>query len=633
MNYTKMAGQFVCKMAMPLALMFAACSTDNGNGVSKVEGIPGTEMGGSSDEPRIIASLMGRAYYAPDQENGNDRSSEGLGVSVPVNIFSQSGQVILRAVDSVTLEPVGDSSYTASFCVSQNQLTGETQDCSEFGGEGVARFTDIELNSPIVLLEAVSGEVLLKMVMDLRDSGTFMIDALSDLVVSRVKTLVESGQSFTVSKAQAEMEVANIFGFGGQNPFAEENLAGSSEIAVWRRAYNEVVPLGLLGLIKEEFNGSETRFSDNVKKSFVDRIEGSYMMNVLEISQSVFDGISEAFAAYYLECIQKKNYYAGLLAGVFGYGKCSAENEGLFADISGKTFELKCQSGSWNLIYLRTKGYDVVHTFGSMTDARDGNAYKTVTIELGETSQTWMAENLNYAVDGAECFKGKESYCSIYGRVYSLASFLDSSYIKYASVEDCVARKTVELMEYEQSSDTSYWAEIAREDYCGESFRENPENVDWNKVVDSLDVLNFNVCPEGWRMPKYEDWKSLFSYLRNRFDITSSGDVYTPRLEFELLLENYGNPTGFGMKLLWNVYGEPESYRLGMTGPGDYLFEPTVLSEDSRDPASVYAYADVFGSIVTTAFPRKEGFAYKSFRIGFNYGKPGVGFVRCIKAE
>ena len=51
MNYTKIAGQFVCKMAMPLALMFAACSTEDGNAVSKVDGTPGTEMGGASAPP------------------------------------------------------------------------------------------------------------------------------------------------------------------------------------------------------------------------------------------------------------------------------------------------------------------------------------------------------------------------------------------------------------------------------------------------------------------------------------------------------------------------------------------------------------------------------------------------------
>ena len=93
MNYTKMAGQFVCKMAMPFALMFAACSTDDGSAVSKVEGTPGTEMGGSSDEPRIIAyeniSLRVRAYYAPANEN--QQSSEEIAVSIPQNTFLNGG--------------------------------------------------------------------------------------------------------------------------------------------------------------------------------------------------------------------------------------------------------------------------------------------------------------------------------------------------------------------------------------------------------------------------------------------------------------------------------------------------------------------------------------------------------------
>ena len=69
MNYSKTAVQFVCKMAMPLALMFAACSTDEGNTViSMMENTPGApmEMGGSSEEPNIIArvdtiALKGRA--------------------------------------------------------------------------------------------------------------------------------------------------------------------------------------------------------------------------------------------------------------------------------------------------------------------------------------------------------------------------------------------------------------------------------------------------------------------------------------------------------------------------------------------------------------------------------------------
>ena len=117
MNYSKMAMQFVCKMAMPLALMFAACSTDEGNAISKVETTPGTQMGGSSEEPNVIAyeniSLRGRAYYAPA---GNEAgSSEYVSVSVPTNVFFDGGRIILTELDTVTLEPLDDSTITESW--------------------------------------------------------------------------------------------------------------------------------------------------------------------------------------------------------------------------------------------------------------------------------------------------------------------------------------------------------------------------------------------------------------------------------------------------------------------------------------------------------------------------------------
>ena len=100
----------------------------------------------------------------------------------------------------------------------------------------------------------------------------------------------------------------------------------------------------------------------------------------------------------------------------------------------------------------------------SITDARDGQTYRTVTIG----SQTWMAQNLNYKVANSYCYKDMESYCAKYGRLYTWAAAMDSA---------------------------GKWNSNGKD--CG-----------FGLVCSSADTVR-GVCPDGWHLPTSAEFYTL----------------------------------------------------------------------------------------------------------------------------
>ena len=200
--------------------------------------------------------------------------------------------------------------------------------------------------------------------------------------------------------------------------------------------------------------------------------------------------------------------------------------------------------------------------YDSIVDERDGQVYKTV--KIGE--QVWMAQNLNY-VDSVKtpsllgrnkCENDDPNACNVVGHSYTWAAAVDS--VKLATDPD------------------------------------NPRICGMKRICDLPDTVH-GICPNGWHLPSYKEWDTLFE--------TVGRDTSAKALK---------------SKVGWN-YGEPGIDAVGFSAI------PTWCGKES---CSIYFWTtsqDVFSDEARSAYVST---VYESSSFVFDFKKTFLS-VRCIK--
>jgi uncharacterized protein (TIGR02145 family) len=139
--------------------------------------------------------------------------------------------------------------------------------------------------------------------------------------------------------------------------------------------------------------------------------------------------------------------------------------------------------------------------FGTFTDERDGQTYRTV--KIGK--QTWMAQNINYQTKGGSwCYNDSLSYCKKYGRLYS------ESTLKKACPAGWHVARHGEWNALVIAVGGWDWTRI-KEDcdgwgVAGENLKARSGWNDWNDKLDrkysgnGIDFFGFSALPGGIRI-------------------------------------------------------------------------------------------------------------------------------------
>jgi len=516
MNYSKISGQFVCKMAMLLAFMFAACSeTDSGNNVA----------GGTVEETGVYALVgqVGDIYpkllQMADSDGVAEESSRYEG-----SVFAVKGSVItVYELDSLTFDETGRS------------FVDSVDD-----DEGRFAFDSLALNSPYVLIEKrepydsvgvhmVLGEEKLdttvkyrafKSIVDLRQTQSVSVNSLTSAKITLLREFIADGKTFVEANRMAEHEILEGFGI-------YEDLGAFETL----NEENSELPYVSALVWYDDFS---LRYDIERREKFI-----------LYASPKNVVGKGKLVEKYYKNSLKMIDYEIGYAAKLNGLEQCTESRENDVGKIKGRNngtfFDVVCRSGRWTMGFK-----SIEHTNGTMVDNRDGKEYKTVTYNWGDGTQTWMAENLDFTdVDGVSCVQSLgEPDCELYGREYPWLAAMKIDYddLKVYSISAkgdtaFMTKECVDNMWFENNPCDTLFFDVV-DSTNGDTYTRNWYS-NFADIVEKSKVNSYQgICPDGWRIPTSDDWVSLLRHLGNQYGV-GYGDV-VPVLYDEVA-------TGFGL--------------------------------------------------------------------------------------
>ena len=384
-------------MAFLVSLVFVACFEDNNLAADDPSIESSNDLNLSSSSDLNVSS---------SSEENAPASSSSIQIEEPmttyrgIKIYSSERNTFFAAseLDSVTLDPI--------------RVAAGVSDRLYNPGASFFVIGNLSVKSPYAkIVVGYSGHQY--NIVDLRQSDAFAVNTKTYLESIRLVYLTNSGMKFADAKKQASKEVLQAFG-----------------------TYNDSYDKGDIENIENQDYTKYIAFiADFVEHSSVDTI-ATYFEKCGNITCDK-ESLKKRYLTEAMDLVKQTPLFLGnFYAKMLDAGTCTAEKEGDSLEAlpsSWLNFDVtvRCRSGEWKFLYK-----EMEHTMGTMTDERDGKTYKTVTYDLNGKTQTWMAENLTYAIDSLHipCEEDTE-YCDLY--FVEGALNIDSSLV-YPSTDSCI---------------------------------------------------------------------------------------------------------------------------------------------------------------------------------------------------